>query len=271
VKGKFNMLTPEQRAAWLAEGFFVIPSFVTPASGWVMADEAIAAIRSDPPSAHRGQPGYFTAGELMIQPEAQPNLHAQAPEDEVAKIFNTHLGGAAREFALSAAAGAIASELLGEDDIDVFQSQFIFKNPGAWGQPWHQDSHYFPFDRQPQVGLWLAISSATLDNGCLSVLPGSHHGAIQPHGPDRRSGANQGYLEVTGLDETRAQPVLMEPGDLLVFHSYLLHRSQDNRTAERRAAMVYHYGVAGTQPKQALLPMQERILRWTPVRRHAQV
>ena len=65
---------------------------------------------------------------------------------------------------------------LGTDDVSCFLSQFIFKNPGAWGQPWHQDSLYFPFEpARPVVGVWLAVTEATLENGCLHVLPGSNH------------------------------------------------------------------------------------------------
>ena len=40
--------------------------------------------------------------------------------------------------------------------------------------------------------------------------------------------------------------VLMDPGDVLVFDSHLMHRSKDNGSDGLRAAMVYHYGVAGT-------------------------
>jgi ectoine hydroxylase-related dioxygenase (phytanoyl-CoA dioxygenase family) len=47
---------------------------------------------------------------------------------------------------------------------------------------------------------------------------------------------------------------LMEPGDLLVFHSHLRHRSTDNEGDEMRAAMVYHYADSGStgdkQPNQ---------------------
>ena len=38
----------------------------------------------------------------------------------------------------------------------------------------------------------------------------------------------------------------MEPGDLLLFDSHLMHCSTDNGSDGLRAAMVYHYGVAGT-------------------------
>jgi len=260
------MLTDEQREAWDRDGFFILRGFSSPGIGQQMAEELIAAIRQDPPAAHPGKPAYFTKDDYLIQPEAKPMPGAKAPEDLVAKLMNAHLGGMARSFATESMAGDIVADLLGPN-IDVFQSQFIFKNPGAWGQPWHQDSYYFPFDQQPQVGLWLAISEATLENGCLCVLPGSHAQDILPHDPDPRPGANQGYLEVMGVDNSNAVPVLMDPGDLLVFHSYLLHKSFDNQAASRRLAMVYHFGRAGTKATRPLAPVQERILRWVPVRR----
>ena len=52
---------------------------------------------------------------------------------------------------------AAVGGLIGTDAVRCFLSQFIFKNPGAWGQPCHQDSFYFPFTpMRPVVGVWLA-------------------------------------------------------------------------------------------------------------------
>ena len=263
------MLRDDQLTAWREDGFFIIRGFAPEAVGRAMEAEIIEAIRHDPPADHPGKPAYVTDGDLIIKPESTLNDTAKDPGEVIAKVFNPHLAGTARRFALDEEVADVVSELLGED-IDVFQSQFIFKNPRAWGQPWHQDSYYFPFDKQPQVGVWLAISEATLENGCLSVLPGSHAAErIYHHGPDRRPNVNQGYLEVTELDARPAIPVLMQPGDVLFFHSYLLHRSEDNRATSRRSAMVYHYGRAGTEPIVEITPAQAQILRWTPVRRRA--
>jgi ectoine hydroxylase-related dioxygenase (phytanoyl-CoA dioxygenase family) len=266
------MLTPEHHAQWHRDGFVMLRGFVPPGVGEAMADEAIAAIRADPPAAHPGVPAYGLANGMLIQPEGKVPDGARHPEDFVSKVFNTHLSGTANAFAVSQGCADVVASILG-DDIDVFQSMFILKNPGAWGQPWHQDSHYFDFDHQPQVGLWLAISEATPENGCLSVLPGSHALPIQPHVPDRRPGANQGYTEILGVDEDAAVPIIMQPGDLLVFHSYLLHRSVDNRGTGRRAARVYHYGRAGTvnRAPAEIRKIQERVTRWLPVRRSAEV
>jgi ectoine hydroxylase-related dioxygenase (phytanoyl-CoA dioxygenase family) len=163
-----------------------------------------------------------------------------------------------------------ACALLGPD-IDCFQSQFIFKNPGVVGQPWHQDSYYFSFDQQPQIGVWLALTRATIENGCLWVMPGSHKEPIHEHVPDRRPEALHGYQEIVDYDFSNRVPVLMEPGDVLFFHSYLMHMSTDNVANYRRSAMVYHYGKAGTRlvpglPAEKIAALQN-VNRWVPMRR----
>lgn len=264
------MLTEDRRRSWGEQGFFVIPGFADADLCARMIEETVEAIRADPPADHDGQPAYATAGGLLVQKESKVPTGAVRPEDFVAKVFNTHLGGLARDFALAPRAAGIVAALL-RADVDVFQSMFILKNQGAWGQPWHQDSYYFNFDQQPQIGLWLALTEATRANGCLSVLPGSHVRPIEPHVPDRREGANQGYQEVLGLDESDAVEVTMEPGDLLVFHSYLLHKSVDHRGGRPRAAMVYHYGRAGTRnlADAATRAVQDRVTKWVPAWRES--
>jgi ectoine hydroxylase-related dioxygenase (phytanoyl-CoA dioxygenase family) len=185
-------------------------------------------------------------GHAIILPEA--NLAGQdgQPEQLVAKVFRLHRDPVFAAFATSSAVLDIVNDLIG-DSLDCFLSQFIFKNPGAWGQPWHQDSYYFRFTpARPIVGVWLAVTEATRENGCLSVLPGSHREPVHEHVPDRRPGANYGYVEIVDHDMRAAVPVPMDPGDLLVFDSHLMHRSTDNRSKGLRAAMVYHYATAGT-------------------------
>ena len=122
----------------------------------------------------------------------------------------------------------------------------IAKHPGALGQPWHQDAFYFPFDRGPQIGLWLAITEARVDNGPLWVIPGSQHDPVHEVVPDARPHANFGYVEIVERDTSDQVVVLMEEGDLLVFHGHLMHRSTDNESDTSRMAMVYHLADADT-------------------------
>jgi ectoine hydroxylase-related dioxygenase (phytanoyl-CoA dioxygenase family) len=260
----------DERRAWEDRGFFIRRGLIAASVTKAIEAEVIAQIRADPPELRPDRRPYFAGENYLIHPEKVPSSLADQPEDRVSKVFNCHVGGATRQAAEDDAIVDRVAAILG-DDLDCFQSQFIFKNPGVVGQPWHQDSYYFVFDKQPQVGVWLALTKATLENGCLWVLPGSHRGAIRMHVPDRRPEANQGYLEIVDADFSRKEPVLMEPGDVLFFHSFLMHMSTDNRARTRRSAMVYHYGRAGTKIRAGIASGAVAALgmvnRWVPVRR----
>ncbi len=179
------------------------------------------------------------AAHLGVKVMQEANLAGHAvdqPEDGVSKVFKLHRDPVFADLAHRPAVVDPVSELIAPD-IDVFLSQFIFKTPGAWGQPWHQDSFYFPFEpARPVVGVWLAVTEATLVNGCLHVLPGSQAEPVHTHVPDRRPNANYGYFEIVDHDMAAAEPVLMDPGDLLVFDSHLMHCSTDNESDGIRAA-----------------------------------
>jgi ectoine hydroxylase-related dioxygenase (phytanoyl-CoA dioxygenase family) len=100
-------------------------------------------------------------------------------------------------------------------------------------------------------------------------VPGSHaRRKIFEHVPDRRPAANRGYQEIVDQDVSRQVPALMQPGDVLFFDSYLMHQSTDNVAKIRRAAMVYHYGVAGTKGISPDVEVTLRnVNRWLPARR----
>jgi phytanoyl-CoA hydroxylase len=253
--------------AYETDGFFRIERFAEPSVGQAMLDDVVDVVRR------------HDAGEkvdALVLPEAQPDFTRGAggspqsrenPEDLIAKVFKLHRRPAFSSFLRTPELLPIMSSLLGTDDIDCFLSQFIFKNPGAWGQPWHQDSYYFPFTpARPVVGLWLAVTEATLENGCLHVLPGSHLEPVHEHIPDRRPGANYGYMEIVDHEMDGQVPSLMQPGDLLVFDSHLMHRSTDNVSTGIRAAMVFHVAAAGTVDRtEAVRGYKSPVNDWVPL------
>jgi phytanoyl-CoA hydroxylase len=231
-------LSAEHRQSWSDNGFFRLEAFAPPETCDAMLQRVTAIVRDDQLARQ--------VGARILPENNKAGMTVANPEDAVSKIFTLHQDEVFHTFATSPAVTDLVAELIGPE-LDVFLSQFIFKTSGAWGQPWHQDSFYFPFEPAgPVVGVWLAVTAATLENGCLHVLPGSQTEKVHTHVPDRRPGANHGYFEIVDHDMTGVVPVLMEPGDLLVFDSHLMHRSTDNETDGIRAAMVYHYAVAGT-------------------------
>jgi ectoine hydroxylase-related dioxygenase (phytanoyl-CoA dioxygenase family) len=191
--------------------------------------------------------GNISAPTFVTPEQNLAHLDAPQPEDAVSKVFRVHERPPFAEMSQRTEILDAVVERLGTDDVDCFLSQFIFKNPGAWGQPCHQDSFYFPFTpSRPVVGVWIAATDAALDNGCLFVVPGSHRESVHAHEPDHRENANLGYFEITDHDLSSAVAVEMDPGDVLFFDSHLMHFSTDNASTRRRCAMVYHYARAGT-------------------------
>ena len=216
-------------------GYQLFPGFTEPAECQLMLEDVVSIARQ------------FASGQsvtpALVMGEEQ-GLEGVNPEDVVSKIFRLHRRPVFLDFLKSPGVVDIVVEAIGAN-VDCFLSQFIFKNPGAWGQPWHQDSYYFPFEpRRPIVGLWLAVTEATLENGCLHILPSSQQQPVHKHIRDRRPGANQGYVEIIDHDMSASEPCILETGDLMVFDSHLMHCSKDNESKSIRAAMVWHFAAA---------------------------
>ena len=237
-------MTENQKKSWNESGYILIKNFVDDKFCDDMNHEVSKIIKSIVPEDGTFSHAYAGDGHIAIR-EMKPSPNAKKIEDEISKLFRIHSKGIFNDFINNENLCNILEDILGPN-IDCFLSQFIFKNPGAWGQPWHQDSSYFPFDREPQVAAWLATSEATLENGCLVVLPGSHKESLHEHLPDDREGSNYGYTEIKDHDFSLEEPILLNRGDLLLFHSFLMHKSYDNKSDSRRTAMVYHFAETGT-------------------------
>lgn len=136
----------------------------------------------------------------------------------------------------------ILTDLLGPN-VKAMQSMFFVKNAGKPGQAWHQDEFYIPTRDRSLVGAWIALDDATIENGCLWVIPGSQRPGViwrtRPHGNPEFDGAD----EATGFPwpESAAIPVEVKAGDVVFFNGYLLHRSLKNRSRGFRRALVSHY------------------------------
>ena len=253
-------LSQTQKQSWNEKGFILIPNFFPEDKCIEINQTVVDIVRSMAGNSEEFNHAYIDQGHIGIR-EMKPSQKIENIEDEMSKVFRLHQTGIFNKFIKRDDLLNIVEDILGEN-IDCFLSQFIFKNPGAWGQPWHQDSSYFPFDRAPQVGAWLATSAATKENGCLVILPGSHKEVIHEHLPDDRPGSNYGYTEIKDHDFKKEMPLFLNTGDLLLFHSFLMHKSYDNKSNNRRTAMVYHFAETGTDFGELDSPTNE----WISVR-----
>ena len=129
-----------------------------------------------------------------------------------------------------------------DGSVKCMQSMLFVKPPGFQGQAWHQDEIFIPTRDRSLIGAWIALDDATVESGCLWVIPGSHRqGYLYPQ---RRHDNNEEFdftPESYGFDETQEVPVEVETGALVFFNGYLLHRSRKNRGENYRRVLVNHY------------------------------
>ena len=129
-----------------------------------------------------------------------------------------------------------------DGSVKCMQTMLFVKAPGKQGQAWHQDERYIPTRDRSLIGAWIAIDDATVDNGCLWVIPGSQRNGYlfptKPHGePDEYDSADMAH----GFDLKAAVPVEVKAGSVVFFNGYLLHKSLKNRSQIYRRALVSHY------------------------------
>ena len=133
-------------------------------------------------------------------------------------------------------------DLLGPD-ILCWAASFFAKSPGD-GQhvPWHQDGTYWGLTAPAAVTVWLAFTPSTVENGCLRVVPGSHHGQF-PHRDANRSGNMLPVGEELSVEvnEADAVDVVLAPGEMSIHHVLLAHASETNRSSGRRIGLAIRY------------------------------
>jgi ectoine hydroxylase-related dioxygenase (phytanoyl-CoA dioxygenase family) len=129
-------------------------------------------------------------------------------------------------------------------NVKAMQSMLFVKSEGRPGQAWHQDELFIPTRDRSLTAAWIALDDATVENGCLWVLPGSHaRGVLYP---DRDHHDPRFDCEVEAYDfpyrDDDAVPVEVPAGSVVLFNGYLLHRSLPNTGRHGlRRALVDHY------------------------------
>lgn len=127
-----------------------------------------------------------------------------------------------------------------------FHSKLMQKEPrvgGAW--EWHQDYGYWYKNEfllpDQMMSVMVAITDATTENGCLQVIKGSHKMGRVEHGfAGEQVGASQRYVDLA-LNTMELVYVELKAGDVLFFHSNILHRSEANLSDQPRWSMISCY------------------------------
>ncbi|KAI9930105.1 hypothetical protein ASPWEDRAFT_99466 [Aspergillus wentii DTO 134E9] len=127
------------------------------------------------------------------------------------------------------ALGKILKALSG-DDMLLFKDKINYKQPHGNGFQAHLDAPaYDHIGRIEHITANIAIDAATLENGCLEVIPGSHRMQVEL--------ADGGRISQGWEDAHAWVSIPLDAGDVLLFGSHLAHRSAENRTEKSRASL----------------------------------
>lgn len=135
----------------------------------------------------------------------------------------------------------MVEDLIGPD-ILCWNAIFWIKEPGAGSfVGWHQDSTYWGLDNRELVTVWVALTDASEQAGCMSVLPGSHRQTLQheeTYDVDNLLTRGQHIDDIDPAD-TVAMP--LRPGQASFHNVATAHGSGPNRSDDRRIGLSLHY------------------------------
>ena len=134
----------------------------------------------------------------------------------------------------------MAAQVIGSD-IALWNMSF-FAKPAHNGKktPYHQDGEYWPIRPLATCTVWIAVDDATVENGCLKLIPGSHKDKrLMAH--EQRNDSEltlQQELVPNEFDESTAENLVLEAGQMSLHDIYLAHGSEINTSDKPRRGMT---------------------------------
>jgi hypothetical protein len=190
----------------------------------------------------------FVSG-IEILSAAEAGEHRRAMESAESKIGPLHYKFKAHtilrsplQLATHPTALDIVERLIGPD-ILLYNVTYIVKEAETPSHvSWHQDLTYWGLSHDDQVSMWLALSPASEESGCMRMIPGSHlQGRLAHDATEDRSNVLLQGQTVTGVDESGAVMCPLEPGQASFHHGWTLHASLPNKSKDRRIGLNIQY------------------------------
>lgn len=244
----FSSLTPAQRRQFESEGYLAFENVLTEEEvtrARQALSDLVAALARDPAAVQKGTLLQRPGARLMVQFEKEyaagrgADLDLAEVELKVRKLMSYHEDDPHLHFLATAQPGiqGIVAALLGPNPI-LFQDMALVKPPFIGSEkPWHQDNAYFSVTPLTAIcGVWIALDDATVENGCMHVIPGGHRLGALRHHHDRDCEIVPGRI-----DPAQAVPVPLRAGGALFFLGMLPHQTPPNASPARRRALQFHY------------------------------
>ncbi len=222
--GPCTFLNDDTAASYDRDGYFLLEDAFTPAE----VDEVIQAI--DP-----------------IEARVEKALRDQGGEYRIARAdsitFSIHLvklSETLKAFSRHPVFQGICRDIIGPG-ARLYWDQAVYKKPGTPEEfPWHQDNGYGFVEPQQYLTCWVALTDATIANGCPWVVPGLHKEGTLKHELGRL-----GYECISNPENAVAVPA--RAGSVVVFSSLTPHRTGPNLTDQTRRAYILQYAPDGAR------------------------
>lgn len=220
--GPYGWLRSEQVAQFDELGFVVVPDLIDPAT--------LAAVRDD-------LDGLEAEVDAFLQTRQDGRFSIAETGALTIALHAVTRSKAARALSVHPSIVGLCADLVGPD-VRLYWDQAVYKKTEKPRRvPWHQDNGYTYVEPQAYLTVWLALTDATLENGCPWIAPGRHRlGTLDHH-----------YVEPLGwecLREGQADDALAAPvpaGGAVVFSSLTPHLTGPNTTEAVRKAYILQY------------------------------
>ena len=134
-------------------------------------------------------------------------------------------------------------DLIGPD-IRLFHLTVWPKDAGSGTYvSWHQDATYFALDPICHVTAWVALTDASVEAGCMEVVPGSHKLGQLRHADmqDPENLLSRGQTLAVDVDRSKTAFMPVKAGEFSLHHTHLVHNSRPNRSNDRRIGLGISY------------------------------
>jgi phytanoyl-CoA hydroxylase len=163
-----SKISNEQISSYQENGFLVINDFLSPIELEIWRNCVSEAIFE-----RNGQkmPGH----DLKLGEDDGINKDAEYFNnvfDQLQNLWQTN--SKVKNLMLDENIGRMAAKLSGTEGIRIWHDQALIKKPWANPTSWHLDTPFWSFTDRRAISIWVALDDATLENGCLFFIPGSH-------------------------------------------------------------------------------------------------
>lgn len=222
------MLTPAQVAQFKTNGFIK--------SSKVLSDEQVEVLRADLERIMKDKDN-----PNVPQPVSISNWNPKAPIWQIVNIWEASTPF--REVMSHPTIVEEVAQVTGAKELRLWHDQIQYKPANDGGiNAWHQDWPYWPSiaPLTEQVSAWIALDDVDPENGCMSMVPGSHLWGNCIDFLHTIKDFNAMPKEYNGHKiEVVMAPV--KKGEVHYHHGLTWHGSHANKSGRPRRAIAYHY------------------------------